>query len=277
MIQGNEPNKLLTDMFGSLTPLRQKPIPAREGARAKLRNHHDLGIDSAGAAHGEVLEDAGNFGLDGRNHYAHARNPPYWRKAKGAIDRLLVRGGVGARLKNVNARLREAGLKLFLYDAWRPRAVQAYFHDEWMPAEVRRRHPEMSAAEVVAEVSQYWAAPSENPMRPAPHETGAAVDLTIMWDDGAPLFMGALFDDVTDHAWTDWYERGVAAPSYSADEAQANRRLLYWVMIEAGFSNHPNEWWHYSYGDQMWAAQTGAEAALYGLAAPEDGFGEAGG
>jgi D-alanyl-D-alanine dipeptidase len=258
-------------MFGSLSPLRAKPIPEREEARARLRNYRDLSIDSAGAAFREVLEDAGVFGLSGRNHYAHARNPPYWRKAEGAIDALLLRSGVGARLKNVNARLGEAGLKLFLYDAWRPRAVQAYFHDAWMPGELRRRRPELSDAEIAAEVSHYWAAPTENPMRPAPHETGAAVDLTIMWDDGAPLFMGTVFDDVTAHASTDWFERGGDGLSYSADEAQANRRLLYWLMIEAGFSNHPNEWWHYSYGDQMWAAQTGATAALYGLAAPESG------
>jgi D-alanyl-D-alanine dipeptidase len=39
-------------------------------------------------------------------------------------------------------------------------------------------------------------------------------------------------------------------------------------MIEAGFASHPDEWWHYSYGDQMWAALTGAEAAHYGLATP---------
>jgi D-alanyl-D-alanine dipeptidase len=36
-------------------------------------------------------------------------------------------------------------------------------------------------------------------------------------------------------------------------------------MAEAGFANHPDEWWHYSYGDQTWAALTGRRAALYGL------------
>jgi D-alanyl-D-alanine dipeptidase len=23
-------------------------------------------------------------------------------------------------------------------------------------------------------------------------------------------------------------------------------------MVSAGFQQHPNEWWHFSYGDQMW-------------------------
>ena len=33
-----------------------------------------------------------------------------------------------------------------------------------------------------------------------------------------------------------------------------------------GFSGHADEWWHFSWGDQMWAALTGSSAAHYGLA-----------
>ncbi|MEJ0059268.1 MAG: M15 family metallopeptidase [Terricaulis sp.] len=79
-------------------------------------------------------------------------------------------------------------------------------------------------------------------MRPAPHATGGAVDLTIVWDDGAPLWMGSLFDDATSLAGTDRFERDTDDFSFSHEEARANRRLLYWLMIEAGFSNHPDEW-----------------------------------
>jgi D-alanyl-D-alanine dipeptidase len=42
--------------------------------------------------------------------------------------------------------------------------------------------------------------------------------------------------------------------------------LLHWLMVEEGFAGHPDEWWHFSWGDQMWAAITGAPAAHYGLA-----------
>ena len=68
-------------------------------------------------------------------------------------------------------------------------------------------------------------------------------------------------------AHTDWFEGPRGDESFSAEEARANRRILYWAMARAGFVNHPEEWWHYSWGDQAWAAQTGADAALYGLAA----------
>lgn len=221
------------------------------------------------AAFQQPLRDARVFGLTGRNHYAHAMNPPYWAPAKGAIDRLLVREGVGERLCKVDQRLSPAGLRLFLFDAWRPRAVQAYFHDEWVPAELRRRMPNMSEDEIKAEVSRYWAAPTVDSSAPAPHETGGAVDLTIAFADGGQMFMGSMFDDVAEISAVDWFERTELGFSFSAEEARANRRMLYWLMIEAGFASHPNEWWHYSYGDQMWAARTDQPAALYGLAAPE--------
>lgn len=255
-------------MFGELEELRSRPIPSLESSRQMKRAYRDLPIDQTNALRGEALVRAEEFGLAGRNYYAHARNPPYYARAEGAIDALYVRKSVGARLGMVNDRLKSAGLGLYLFDAWRPRAVQAYFHDVWMPAEVRRRHPDWDDASVFAEVQRYWAAPSESAVRPAPHATGAAVDITIVWDEGAPLFMGSLFDDATSVSATDHFEGGVDLDSFSQLEARANRRLLYWLMMEAGFCNHPDEWWHFSYGDQMWAALTGARAAFYGLAEP---------
>jgi len=211
---------------------------------------------------------ASDFGIAGRNYYAHARNPPYYARAKGAIDALLVRESVGALLAQIDSRLKPIGLQLFLFDAWRPRSVQVYFHDVWMPAQLRARRPELSEAEIAAEVNRYWAAPSESALRPAPHATGGAVDITLAWDDGQPLWMGSLFDDATALANTDHFEQPFET-AFSNEEARANRRMLYWVMIQAGFSNHPEEWWHFSYGDQMWAALTGRAAALYGAAEPD--------
>jgi D-alanyl-D-alanine dipeptidase len=99
---------------------------------------------------------------------------------------------------------------------------------------------------------------------PAPHATGAAVDLTIRWRGGDMLWMGSIFDDATELAHRDRFEnlRGDAM-SFSDDEARANRRLLHWVMAEEGFAGHPDEWWHFSWGDQLWAKLAGEPAAHY--------------
>jgi D-alanyl-D-alanine dipeptidase len=36
------------------------------------------------------------------------------------------------------------------------------------------------------------------------------------------------------------------------------------VMGEAGFAQHPGEWWHFSWGDQLWAWRTQQPGAVYG-------------
>ncbi len=262
--------KSFTRMFADLKPLRERPLPDLAEARLRKAHRAETPIDASDSRSTEQIVPAEAYGVKGRNYYAHSRNPPYWQAAEGAIEALLVRPGVGELLARANARLSPAGVRLHLYDAWRPRAVQAYFHDVWLPRELARRRPDLEGAALHAEVSRYWSPPSDDPARPAPHATGGAVDLTLVWEDGEPLYMGSLFDDATALAHTDALEREEAGAgfSFSAEEARANRRLLYWVMTEAGFANHPDEWWHYSYGDQMWAALSGAGAAFYGAATP---------
>jgi len=52
--------------------------------------------------------------------------------------------------------------------------------------------------------------------------------------------------------------------SFTEEEGLLNRRLLCHAMTEEGFAPNPTEWWHYSYGDQMWAALTKNSEAFYG-------------
>jgi len=255
--------------FGELTPLRQTPIPDQAAARLRRNGARALPIARSAPSGNEPLVDLPDFGIAGENYYFNQRNPPYWRRIDGAIPDLLLRRGVAEKLASVNARLAHAGLELFVFDAWRPRAVQSYFHDVWMPAELRKRDPALSGAALIEAVECYWAAPTSDAASPAPHETGAAVDLSLRWRGGELLWMGSLFDDVTEIAHRDRFETtGTQDISYSDEEARANRRLLHWVMSDAGFAGHPNEWWHFSWGDQLWAAFTGGEAH-YGLASPD--------
>lgn len=255
-------------MFSQLQVQRDKPIPAEP----HRRGYHSIAIDFAGAANGEPLIDAHVLGLSGANFYASARNPPYYHAIPGAIDKLLLRAGAGKRLQRVNARLAEAGLELWLFDAWRPQPVQVYFHDHWFPAELKKRNPTLAGAELIAEVERYWAAPSVGAHAPSPHSTGGAVDLTLRWIGGEALWMGSLFDDASPIAHLAHFETDAGPWSFSAEEARASRRLLYWLMREAGFAANPNEWWHYSHGDQMWAQATGAGAALYAGIDANDGL-----
>lgn len=256
-------------MSPDIAALKARPVPSSAEAQARKRGYRtDVRIDLEGALVSELCVEARSIGICGDNHYNTPCNPPYHARIPGSIPDLFVRLGVGEKLLAVNARLAPAGLELYLFDAWRPQAVQRYFHDVWFPAWLQKRQPDLTGQALINEVENYWSAPTSGETSPSPHSTGGAVDLTLCFKGTSqPLFMGGLFDDVTEDAWTDSFERRPIV-SMSDEEARANRRLLYWAMAEHGFANNPTEWWHYSWGDQMWARLTGEPAAHYGACNP---------
>jgi len=165
-----QPAEFGMSLFGALDALRSRSIGDQTALRAAKTGFRKIAIERSNAHFAEGLVEARSLGLAGENYYWSERNPPYWRRIDGAVPDLLLRKTVGDKLARINARLKAAGLELFLFDAWRPKAVQAYFHDVWMPAEIRRRHPALSGAALTAEVERYWAAPSgdENSPRRMP-------------------------------------------------------------------------------------------------------------
>ena len=46
---------------------------------------------------------------------------------------------------------------------------------------------------------------------------------------------------------------------------QRNRRIMFDALTTAGFSNAPNEFWHWSYGDIQWAKRSKKKTAIYGV------------
>ena len=252
-------------VFGELEELRARPIPDQTAIRARVPGWRaKLAIDHTSASFQEPLVDIKAFAIAGENYYHAERNPPYYRRVEGSVPDLLARSSVAERLGAVNARLKPFDLELFVFDAWRPRAVQAYFHDVWMPDELRKRNPELSGEALWREVGRYWSPPTTDTNAPAPHSTGGAVDLTLRWIGGEQLWMGSLFDDATPIAHRNHFETITTPMGFSDEEARANRRLLHWLMGDKGFVGYHEEWWHFSYGDQYWAGVRGAPAALYG-------------
>lgn len=252
-------------MSRDLAELKLRPVPASAEVLSRKRGYREtVAIDFGGVLADEPCAEVRTLGIAGDNHYNTPRNPPYYVSVPGSVAELYLRQTVAAKLAQANARLAPLGVELYLFDAWRPQAIQRYFHDVWFPQWLRRRQPDLEGAALVEEVEKYWAAPTQGENSPSPHSTGAAVDLTLIFSRSRqPLFMGGIFDDLTEEAWTDGFERKPVV-SMSDEEAQANRRLLYWVMTEAGFANNPTEWWHYSWGDQLWAKLGGHPAAHYG-------------
>ena len=177
-----------------------------------------------------------------------------------------LRLGVVQRLLDAQQQLVEhdPGLRLSIFDAWRPIAVQAFMVDHSIAELCRERGVEVRSGDafdqVVADVGRFWAAPSRDPMTPPPHSTGAAVDLTLSSSDGTPLAMGGEIDAIGAVSEPQHY---AGREDSDAQRWHQRRQLLADVMGAAGFAQHPNEWWHYSFGDQLWAWRKGAAVAVY--------------
>jgi D-alanyl-D-alanine dipeptidase len=167
---------------------------------------------------------------------------------------------------------------LAIFDAWRPLAVQAFMVEHATGQLCRERgidpaQPSAAREQAVADVDRFWAPPNPDPAAPPPHSTGAAVDLTLArrLDTGAHelLEMGSEIDAIGAVSEPDHFSRRAAA---CADPQQrqtflrfhGHRQALREVMVAAGFVQHPNEWWHFSWGDQLWAWRRDAPLAHYG-------------
>ena len=255
-----------------LIDLKSLPTPEFGPVNAKKQGYRSqTPIAHDGSEASEACVELKSYAVAGDNHYATASNPPYFQSVPGSVDELWLREKVAQKLVTINERIASAGLELYVFDAWRPQAIQIHFHDIWFPQWLRDNRPQLSEDEIADEVERYWAAPSDGTASPSPHSTGAAVDLTLRFTaTKQPLYMGGIFDDLTENAHTDWFER-TAPQSMSEEEARANRRLLFWLMHDAGFANNPTEWWHYSYGDQMWARLYDKPVALYPACDPRGG------
>ncbi|MBK6705804.1 MAG: hypothetical protein IPG56_19990 [Caulobacteraceae bacterium] len=112
-------------VFGSLGALRDKPIPPPPEHRA--RGYRELPIAFSGAANREPLVALSDYGVRGENFYAQPRNPPYYAVIPGSIETLSLRQGAVERLRAVNAKLAEAQLELFVFDAWRRKPCKRTF------------------------------------------------------------------------------------------------------------------------------------------------------
>ena len=122
-------------------------------------------------------------------------------------------------LQNVQQELKQSGLGLKIFDAYRPYAVTVKF---W---------------ELVKD-ERYVA----NPSKGSGHNRGIAVDLTIInLKTGKELNMGTGFDNFTDSA----HHTFASLP----EEVLQNRILLKSSMEKYGFKAFNTEWWHYFLAD----------------------------
>ncbi|MFZ2484353.1 MAG: M15 family metallopeptidase [Minisyncoccia bacterium] len=144
------------------------------------------------------------------------------------------------------------GYKFLIVTAYRPLWMQKELYERrtW---QMTKKHPFLRIFrpdEFRRIVGLYTAPPGGSS-----HQDGAAVDLTLT-KDGERLDMGTTL--------TDYGERVHTENNLITDDQRKNRKILYDAMIGAGFANYPLEWWHYCYGNRMWAAYAQKAECFYG-------------
>jgi D-alanyl-D-alanine dipeptidase len=190
---------------------------------------------------------------------------PFWLREQ-VVQRLL-RAQIGLQR-------RYPSWRLAIFDGWRPLTVQSFMVEHTIREQCALGgiDPDGSSLErerVVADVLRFWALPSAHPATPPPHSTGAAVDLTLADADGRMLAMGSAIDAIGSVSEPDHFLE-CARRSSDGEQRQVflrwhgHRQALREAMEAEGFAQHPNEWWHFSWGDQLWAWSRGEALACYG-------------
>ncbi len=176
---------------------------------------------------------------------------------KHAVSDCFMRKTVYDKLVLASKLLPE-GYGFCIWDAWRPFLLQKELYDTYASMIIHQFKKESLSPEAQhAFLLKFIGDPIMDPYDSPAHTTGGAVDLTLT-KDGIVLKLGTEFDAFTDKTNTNYFEK-------EDHEVKGLRRLLYNVMIEAGFTNLPSEWWHYDYGDNNYAKMSGKDVLYTGV------------
>ena len=148
------------------------------------------------------------------NNFTGAPLPGY------IANRAYLRREAAAALSRVQRALRERGLGLKVFDAYRPaRATEAMV--DWT---ARANRADLLRDGYIASRSR--------------HNLGLAIDLTLIEPaTGRELEMGTEFDTFSSAAHT----------ANASGAIAANRQLLKSAMEREGFASYDQEWWHFSF------------------------------
>lgn len=174
-----------------------------------------------------------------------------------ALDQVWLRATLCQRIAAASELLPD-GCSFILLDGWRPVALQTTLYNQYR--QDIAENTGLAGEALEEETQRFIKLPSIDANCPSPHITGGAVDLTLA-KHGKALDMGGEYDELSDRSSTDFYEQRSDNEPYHT--FRNRRRILCSVMTYVGFSNYPEEWWHFDMGNQLHHARVGG-AARYG-------------
>ncbi len=199
--------------------------------------------------------------------YPFVLQPVYYQQGLSSTPRMFVRHSIAEKLLAVTEKLR--GNQLKIWDAWRPRSVQNNVYQKYW-RELQAQNPQWTSSMLRKEVGTFVTL-ATSPHKIPPHATGGTVDLTVVDASRDELNMGTEFDHFGPESASYFFENTENALHSHIGE---NRRLLRNAMHSEGFRIDDEEWWHFDFGNQLWAhgqdklfAQYGEVADFCGLPA----------
>ncbi len=247
-------------------------------------------IDTEHPLHNDPLVDPRELGFDDASSYYAKPNNMTGEKLPGVPDAPLVRLDIAQRLSMADMYLRTdpdvreamgVPARIRIDDALRPYEVQKFAFEIAWPQIIKKMNPDMTDADVAAEVPNYCAKPNTN-LTPTPHLTGGAVDVILIdLETNEPFDRGHKPGTVKGTAYPDFHEgyhltegesdienseeQVVVEPGGS--EVVLGRRVLYYAMTKiAGLYVNPQEIWHYGKGDPLSEYVSGSNHPYYGIA-----------
>lgn len=261
-----------------------RPIPDFTAVRSET-GYRDYPLLPIGVHKDEPLVDIADYAIAGQSYYSR-RNGATGKPVAGVNPTVLMRKSIAERLSAINYELQRSKevqellggkVELFINEGYRSVELQQKLYDEVFPELIRSEHPKFTTAQVNKMRDERIARPPEPGQSPSPHATGAAVDLRLRYQQPELSYVAGTAVDMGKGKRTslltypDYFEHH--KPINKKDKtAQQNRRVFYWVMRgallgdDSGFVANPVEWWHWSYGDQLWAQLTKAPAAFFSFA-----------
>jgi D-alanyl-D-alanine dipeptidase len=167
--------------------------------------------------------------------------------------RYLVREEIVEKVGRISKILDNKDLKLIIRSAWRSFDHQQIIWDNKVKY-LLKIHPEKSIEEIHKSVA-HFIAPSDKSM----HSTGGAFD-ALIYDLKTDQVMDfgtnkGLYIDLNEKCFP--YHPDISA------KAKTNRKLLISLFEDEGFVCDNKEYWHFDYGNAVWATKTGNKPAFY--------------
>lgn len=189
----------------------------------------------------------------------------YLENIGGTINDCMVRETIKNKLVLIAEKLPD-GYFLKVWDGYRTIETQKLLFDKYYNI-FKQELNLFDEKKLIEYTKKFVSYPSYNINAPSPHNTGAAVDVTICDINNNSIELGSYFDDFKKESNTRFYEEKLERGeilSEIEEEILYNRRILCNIFEEAGFVNYPYEIWHKSYKDQMYAELMDEKKAIYG-------------